>query len=224
MLVAGGLSDQRCAPFNNNPLLPAFGVAVQNYDGNCALSGEGAPVFRVLNVKNPATGGINITHDAAPEQANDPNMCAVEPDGTIVNRQTTFVMNCDPNTDFAVDYADEEGECNYFVYIRSKAGCGIIYNGPDSQAAADKEAAERGAEAGAVIGFMILGSILFVGGWAGLHYFNHKELPFSIPFVGNLARGPSGSTGGGGFSAAPATGSGFGSSGSAGGYGQVGTS
>ena len=61
---------------------------------------------------------------------------------------------------------------------------------------------------------MILGGILFVIVWAGIFYYYHREIPFSIPFVGNLARTPAAPSGGG-FGA---SGSGFGASGAGGSY------
>ncbi len=212
---AGGKSSQVCPQFNNNPFLPTQGVAIQNYGSTCVLAAEGAPFYQVRDPKNPETGGINITHDAAPEQIDDPNRCTPLPDGTSVFRSTTFMFTCDKSVQtLQATGAYEESECKYVIRIRSAFGCGRIYDGPDSKAAEDKEAGERGAEAGAVIGFMILGGILFVIVWAGIFYYYHREIPFSIPFVGNLARTPAAPSGGG-FGA---SGSGFGASGAGGSY------
>ncbi|KAA0152710.1 hypothetical protein FNF27_06443 [Cafeteria roenbergensis] len=210
-----GKSSQVCPQFNNNPFLPTQGVAIQNYGSTCVLAAEGAPFYQVRDPKNPETGGINITHDAAPEQIDDPNRCTPLPDGTSVFRSTTFMFTCDKSVQtLQATGAYEESECKYVIRIRSAFGCGRIYDGPDSKAAEDKEAGERGAEAGAVIGFMILGGILFVIVWAGIFYYYHREIPFSIPFVGNLARTPAAPSGGG-FGA---SGSGFGASGAGGSY------
>lgn len=208
-----GLSSDTCNPLNNDTYVPKTGVAVQFSDGICALAGEGAPIFTPMDLSNPATGGISLLHHAAPIQFIDSRRCAAV-NGIEVNRRVQFNISCDPNVPTLVTKpAIENPECNYIIPIASKFGCGKIYDGPDSQAAANKEAGERGAEAGAVIGFMILGAVLFVGGWAGTHYFRHRELPFSIPGVGNLASGPA--PAGSGFSGT--TGSGFGSSAATGG-------
>jgi hypothetical protein len=208
------MADYKCLPLFNSTAVPSVGVAVQITDDNCALAGEGAPIFSPMDPTNPATGGISVLHHAAPVQFDDSRRCAPV-NGVEVNRMTTFNISCDSNVQtLNVESTQEVSECNYVTSITSKFGCGRIYDGPDSQAAANKEAAERGAEAGAVIGFMILGSVLFVGGWAGLHFYRHKELPFSIPGVGNLASGPA--PAGSGFSGT--TGSGFGSSAASGSY------
>jgi len=213
-----GLSDEKCT--SSDPLLPSYGVAVQNWDNNCALVGEGQPIFMPYDLSNPQTGGINVSHLAAPVPPNSPIQCAPNNQGVTPRRSITFLILCDSaattNT-LNVLYADQEGECHYVITAKSKAGCGIIYDGADSKSAQDKEAGERSAEGGAVFGFMVLGAILFVGGWTGVHYYQHRELPFSIPGVGNLSGGPRATASGASFSG---SGGGFGSS--AAGYSNVG--
>jgi hypothetical protein len=202
-----GLSDQKCA--SSDPLLPSYGVAVQNWGGNCALAGEGPPVFMPADLNNPQTGGITVSHWAAPVPPNSPVQCGQTSDDhhQVPRRSITFKLLCEPTaTSLTTLNAIQEGECHYVITALTKAACGIIYDGADSKSAQDKENGERSAEGGAVFGFMVLGAVLFVFGWAGVHYYQHRELPFAVPGVGNLSRGSSVPAG------APTAGSGFGSS------------
>ncbi|KAA0146101.1 hypothetical protein FNF31_04141 [Cafeteria roenbergensis] len=127
-----GLSSQRCGPPQNQSATPVFGVAIQNLSNDtCVIAGEGFPIFQPLDTDNPITGGINITHTAAPQDETSPFACPAKPNGELVSRQVKYMMNCDPNVPtIETDFAIEESECSYVISMRSAAACGVPNDAP----------------------------------------------------------------------------------------------
>jgi len=101
-------------------------VAVQNYGNDtCVLAGEGYPIFTPINPNDVLGGGINISHEAAPELEETGKACPNKPDGTVVARSTKYMMLCDPDVaTLEVDAAFEEDECQYVIKMRSSYACG----------------------------------------------------------------------------------------------------
>lgn len=196
----------RCNPQGETPVYK-YGVAVQLNSaaaptGNCPANGNlpctadceiigiGQPYYEPRVPSNPLTGGINITHTGVPEFDSDKYKCSYVPGiGTYRGRAINYIMDCDPNENgLVVTKSTEDPQCTYNLFIRSKYACGRIYDGPDSKAGQDKESQAAASVGGESFGYVVLGSVLFGLGFIGVHYYQHRELPFSIPGVGNLGR------------------------------------
>jgi hypothetical protein len=121
-----GLSDVQCVEEGVGPGYPKYGVAVQQWQGGCAIAGEGHPLFLPVDITNPLTGGINVTHDGAPYSEGE--NCGQDINGVDIVRSVTYKILCDPNVPtLEVDYAIEESKCQYVIEMRSKAGCSVIH-------------------------------------------------------------------------------------------------
>lgn len=123
-----GLSPVQCLPPDNNTHVPSYAVAVQQFgtypNNTCTLAGEGFPIFTPLDVNSPAAG-INISHEAAPQETNSPFACPAKPDGTLVSRTITYSLACDSSIQGLVtDSLVEADECQYVLFGRSAAACG----------------------------------------------------------------------------------------------------
>jgi hypothetical protein len=112
-----GFSNVPCGE-QYNPQEPLYGVAsYRNFDTGCATVGGDALLLTPLNVSNPKTGGIRVSHSA------------LYPTSNCVGSSSRFIeynIQCDKTVDTVVvdsAQADEHG-CNILMTMRSKYGCG----------------------------------------------------------------------------------------------------
>ena len=74
--------------------------------------------------QDPATGGIDIHHPAAPYQTDDPFACPQAFKGQLTTRSITYHMECAPDVQLEVGAFEERPACQFHLFMRSRHACG----------------------------------------------------------------------------------------------------
>jgi len=94
------------------------------------VSMETSPYFDVLDLSNPGTGGVVLTHAGMPTSDNDGEPCPQIAPGLPRLRQFILTLLCDPNgkiDDLTITKYDENNPyCIFRVTATTKAACGIL--------------------------------------------------------------------------------------------------
>jgi hypothetical protein len=212
------------APTNSTPMCTDWDYNVTvPCTANCEVLGTEYFHFELIDVNNPATGGVRMKHGAMPPIAAD--KCPTGANGLGLLRDFVVNIACDfsvPNNQLVIHGYTESPQCTYLFNVSSSAGCGAAGDPYDPVYIRSDYYRD---DPGHSFGFVVLGAVLTIivsiflsfgnaRGW----FDSVKDVLAKVPVIGSWFDGGHGYksagsrfTGGSTTAATPITASAYGS-------------